>query len=99
MKFLKDLFNKRKVESLERELEKSNAINDDLIKRVHELEDYKLMYEIADLYINDEEAILELLEIKKKEINRNQDFYNHQMHNMQQRNSQQSHRGMLGNFY
>lgn len=90
MKFLKDLFNKRKVESLESELEKSNSLNDDLIKRIHELEDYKLMYEIADLYINDEEAILELLELKKQAMKQQA---------MQQRAMQQNRSGMFGSCY
>jgi len=80
----KDLFNKEKVLRLERELETANLLNAELLGKTQELEDYKLMYEIAELYIKDDDAILELLEIKKTENNRNnarieaQNFWNQQ---------------------
>jgi len=102
----KDLFNKEKLSALEKELEASNKYSTQLETNIKELEDYKLKYEIAQLYINDEEAILELLELKKKESSFCGDTNAERYHNMsaqrnamaQQRAMQQSNGqlGMLG---
>jgi len=69
----KDFFNKERVSALEKdllvlkkEIEDSNTYSTQLEDRVKELEDYELKYEIAELYIKDDEAIMELLELKKE---------------------------------
>lgn len=66
IKFLYKLFNQDKIERLNAQLETYRDRNRQLEQQVREYKGYKLKYEVVNLYIDDDEALLELFEIAEK---------------------------------
>jgi len=62
IKFLHKLFNYHKIDELERVMETYRARNQQLEEELREYKGYKLKYELAELYVNDDEALLEIFE-------------------------------------
>ena len=69
MKWLQKLFNQHKIDE-------ANAFIDVYKDRINQLEseistlkDYKMKYEVTKMYVDDDEALLELFEVNKSKIN------------------------------
>ena len=60
------LFDKDKVEALEFRLKRYETITESLEAQVKENKEYKLKYKIAKMYIDDDEALLELISTAQK---------------------------------
>lgn len=65
MNLLRKIFNLDKLDSLRSDLDSSYESVAILKSEIEELEEYKLKYRIAKMYIDDDEALLELLEAEK----------------------------------
>ncbi len=66
LKFFYRLFNHDKIDELEQRLENYRARNEQLEQEVREYKGYKLKYEVTKLYVDDDEAVLELLDAYNK---------------------------------
>lgn len=62
IKFLHRLFNHDKIEELNRTLDIYKERNEQLEEEVRLYKGYKLKYEVTKLYVEDDEALLEILE-------------------------------------
>ena len=66
IKFLHKLFNQDKIEEMERALSVYQERNEQLEKELKEYKAYKLKYEVTKLYVEDDDALLELFEAAQK---------------------------------
>lgn len=66
IKFLHRIFNYHKIDELERVMETYRTRNQQLEDELREYKGYKLKYQVAQLYIEDDEAILEIFEAAQK---------------------------------
>lgn len=60
------LFNHDKVDELSRTVEIYKERNKQLESEIKEYKGYKLKYEVTKLYVEDDEALIELFEVAKK---------------------------------
>ena len=70
LKFFYDLFNHNKIDDLNRTLDTYKERNEQLEADVRLYKGYKLKYEVTKLYVEDDEALLELFEAAEK-VDRN----------------------------
>lgn len=61
-----DIFNKKQVSRLESDLDRAHELIRSLESDVKELADLRLRVKCMKMYIEDDEAILELMELSKK---------------------------------
>jgi len=90
IKFLHRLFNHHKIDDLKRVMETYRVRNQQLEDELREYKGYKLKYQVAQLYIEDDEAILEIFEAAQKvEDNKNNQTLYNQLGLQQQAAAQQ----------
>lgn len=65
-KFLHRFFNYDKIEKLNETIDTYKERNEQLEKEIREYKGYKLKYEVAKMYVEDDEALLEICEAVKK---------------------------------
>lgn len=66
IKLLHRIFNYHKIDELERVMETYRVRNQQLEDELREYKGYKLKYQVAQLYIEDDEAIIEIFEAAQK---------------------------------
>jgi len=64
--FIHRLFNHDKIDDLNSTIEVYRGRNKQLEKEVEELKEYRLKYRVTKMYVDDDEALLELLDAAKK---------------------------------
>ena len=65
-RFIRSLFNLDVIDGLNRTIDVYKERNEQLEAEVEKLKGYKLKYEVTKLYVDDDEALLELFDIAKK---------------------------------
>lgn len=76
IKLLYKLFNHDKIDELQKTIDIYKERNAQLEKEVKEYKGYKLKYEVTKLYVEDDEALLELLDAANKAEEREADNIN-----------------------
>ena len=66
IKLFYKLFNHDKIDEMQRTIEIYKERNSQLEKENMEYKGYKLKYEVTKLYVEDDEALMELFEVAKK---------------------------------
>lgn len=66
MRWLYKLFNHDKIDEMQRTIDIYRERNDQLEKENREYRGYKLKFEVTKLYVEDDEALIELFEVAKK---------------------------------
>jgi hypothetical protein len=69
IKLFYKLFNHDKIDDQNRVIDIYKERNEQLEAELREYKGYKLKYEVTKLYVEDDEALLELLELAKHRVN------------------------------
>ncbi len=102
IKLFYKLFNHDKINDMQRTIDIYKERNSQLEKENREYKGYKLKYEVTKLYVEDDEALLELFDVAEKhetEIRNNQSCQSQFLRMAAQQQMNASGHGLLGGSY